>query len=85
MPAPRKPLLSPAETAFVRGDGLAASPAPPPPAAAAPEPEEVTVRFTVDLPLDLHRRLKLAAMNRRQPMTATAREALVQWLDGLPS
>jgi hypothetical protein len=82
MPARRKPLLSPDAAAFVRGDDPGRSAAP---AAAPPALEEETVRFTVDLPAGLHRRLKLAAMDRRQPMTATAREALVQWLDSLPS
>jgi hypothetical protein len=41
------------------------------------------VRFTVDLPEALHRRLKVAAMDRRQPMTQSARDALTEWLDSL--
>jgi hypothetical protein len=49
---------------------------PPPPAAA----EEARVRFTVDLPRSLHKRLKLAALNRDQPMTDLAREVLAEWL-----
>jgi hypothetical protein len=39
------------------------------------------VRFTVDLPRSLHKRLKLAALERDQPMTDLAREALGEWLD----
>jgi hypothetical protein len=83
MPA-RKPLssaLPPDAAAFVRGDAPVAPPAPspavPPPPAAA---EEARVRFTVDLPRSLHKRLKLAALNRDQPMTDLAREVLAEWL-----
>ncbi len=88
MPA-RKPLLPADAAAFVRGDAPAA-PAPPPPApspTAAPAPApaaadgEARVRFTVDLPRSLHKRLKLAAMNQELPMTDLARQALGEWLD----
>lgn len=85
MPA-RKPLL-PAEDAFIKGDAPAA-PAPQPAApspAAAPAPAavdgEARVRFTVDLPRSLHKRLKLAAVDRELPMTDLARQALGEWLD----
>ena len=86
MPA-RKPLLPADAAAFVRGDAPAA-PAPPPPApspAAAPAPAdgEARVRFTVDLPRSLHKRLKLAAVDRELPMTDLARQALGEWLDSL--
>jgi len=86
MPA-RKPLLTADAVAFVRGDAPA-TPAPQPPApspAAAPAPAaadgEARVRFTVDLPRSLHKRLKLAAMNQELPMTDLARQALGEWLD----
>lgn len=85
MPA-RKPLLTPDAAAFVKGDAQpaaapVAAPAPPaPPVAPAAEPEAQT-RFTVDLPRSLHKRLKQAALNRDQPMTALVREALAEWLD----
>ena len=86
MPA-RKPLLPADAAAFVRGDAPAA-PAPQPAApstAAAPAPAaadgEARVRFTVDLPRSLHKRLKVAAMDREKPMTDLAREALGEWLD----
>jgi predicted HicB family RNase H-like nuclease len=39
------------------------------------------VRFTVDLPRSLHKRLKLAALNRDEAMTDLARRALTEWLD----
>jgi len=90
MPA-RKPLLPADAAAFVRGDAPAA-PAPkatttPPPAAApappAPAAGEARVRFTVDLPRSLHKRLKLAAVDRELPMTDLARQALAEWLDSL--
>ena len=43
---------------------------------------EATVRFTVDLPRSLHKRLKLAAVNRDQAMTDLARQALLaEWLE----
>lgn len=87
MPA-RKPLLAADAAAFVRGDAPAAAPAPQPPApspAAAPAPAaadgEARVRFTVDLPRSLHKRLKLAAVDRELPMTDLARQALGEWLD----
>jgi hypothetical protein len=31
----------------------------------------------------LHRRLKVAAMDRGEPMTGAAREAITAWLDSL--
>lgn len=82
MPA-RKSLsssLPPDAAAFVRGDAPAAPPAPSPalPPAAG---DEARVRFTVDLPRSLHKRLKLAALNRDQPMTDLAREVLAEWLE----
>jgi hypothetical protein len=82
MPA-RKPLLDADAAAFVRGDAPAAPPSP----AAAPAPAaadgEARVRFTVDLPRSLHKRLKLAAVDRETPMTDLARQALGEWLDSL--
>ncbi len=88
MPA-RKPLLTADAAAFVRGDAPA-SQAPQPPApspAPAPAPAaadgEARVRFTVDLPRSLHKRLKLAAMEQELPMTDLARHALGEWLDSL--
>ena len=89
MPA-RKPLLPADAAAFVRGDAPAA-PAPKatttPPPAAAPDPAagdgEARVRFTVDLPRSLHKRLKLAAVDRELPMTDLARQALAEWLDSI--
>ena len=85
----RKPLLTADAAAFVRGDAPAA-PALQPPApslAAAPVPAaadgEARVRFTVDLPRSLHKRLKLAAVERETPMTDLARQALSEWLDSL--
>ena len=86
MPA-RKPLLPADAAAFVRGDAPAA-PAPQPPApslAAAPAPAaadgEARIRFTVDLPRSLHKRLKQAALDLEEPMTDLARRALGEWLD----
>jgi hypothetical protein len=86
MPA-RKPLLAPDAAAFLQGDAPA-SPAPQPPApspAAAPAPAaadgEARVRFTVDLPRSLHKRLKQAALDLEEPMTDLARRALGEWLD----
>jgi len=84
MPA-RKPLLPADAAAFVRGDAPAA---PAPKSAAAPAPPvagdgEARVRFTVDLPRSLHRRLKLAAVDRQLPMTDLARQALGEWLDSI--
>ena len=79
MPA-RKPLLPADAAAFVRGEAPAA-----PSTAAAPAPAaadgEARVRFTVDLPRSLHKRLKVAAMDREKPMTDLARQALGEWLD----
>lgn len=65
--------LGPEASAFVTGQ---------PPAPAEP-PAEKLVRFTVDLPEALHRRLKVAAMDQRTPMTEAAREAITSWLDNL--
>jgi hypothetical protein len=86
MPA-RKPLLPADAAAFVRGDTPAA-PAPQPPTpspTAAPAPTaadgEARVRFTVDLPRSLHKRLKQAALDQEEPMTDLARRALGEWLD----
>jgi hypothetical protein len=45
--------------------------------------QEARVRFTVDLPLSIHKRLKLAAVERELPMTDLARQALVEWPDHL--
>jgi hypothetical protein len=75
----RKPLLAADAAAFVRGDAPAA-PAPLPPAPAVAD-GEARVRFTVDLPRSLHKRLKLAAVDRELPMTDLARQALGEWLD----
>jgi hypothetical protein len=86
MPA-RKPLssaLPPDAAAFVRGEAPSPPEAqsPPPVAAAAPAAaEEARVRFTVDLPRSLHKRLKLAALNRDEPMTELARLILTEWLE----
>lgn len=81
MPA-RKPLLTADAAAFVRGDAPAAPPSqsPAPVASIAAEPE-ARVRFTVDLPRSLHKRLKLAAVDRELPMTDLARQALGEWLE----
>lgn len=82
----RKPLLAADAAAFVRGDAPAA-PAPKATAKPAPAPAaadgEARVRFTVDLPRSLHKRLKLAAVERETPMTDLARQALGEWLDSL--
>ncbi|WP_411875583.1 hypothetical protein [Vulcanococcus limneticus] len=75
----RKPLLPADAAAFVRGDAPA-SPAPQPPAPAAAD-GEARVRFTVDLPRSLHKRLKQAALDQEEPMTDLARRALGEWLD----
>ena len=84
MPArTRKPLLppnlqTPEAAAFIGG----AEPATPPPAPAPPDAEpEARVRFNVDLPRSLHKRLKLAALNRDEAMTDLARQALADWLE----
>lgn len=87
MPA-RKPLssaLPPDAAAFVRGDapsdlGAQINAEMLEAFKAAPEPE-ARVRFTVDLPRSLHKRLKLAALNRDEAMTDLARRALTEWLD----
>jgi hypothetical protein len=85
MPA-RKPLLPADAAAFVRGEAPATQPPPkgatPAPASPAAADGEARVRFTVDLPRSLHKRLKLAALERDQPMTDLARQALAEWLDG---
>ncbi len=44
---------------------------------------EARVRFTVDLPRSLHKRLKLAAVDRELPMSDLARQALGELLKGL--
>lgn len=83
MPA-RKPLssaLPPDAAAFVRGDGPATEPPAPAPLAPVSAEPEARVRFTVDLPRSLHKRLKLAALNRDEAMTDLARRALTEWLD----
>jgi len=74
----RKPVLSPEKAAFITSGQSAAPSAPAAPAAAA---EEARVRFTVDLPKSLHKRLKQAAVDREKPMTDLARDALAEWLD----
>lgn len=58
--------------AFVRGEDMPAKP----PAPATAEPE-ARVRFTVDLPRSLHKRLKLAAVDRDLPMTDLVRQVLM--------
>lgn len=83
MPA-RKPLLPADAAAFVRGEAPAAPAAPattPAPAPAVAGEGEARVRFTVDLPRSLHKRLKLAAVDRELPMTDLARQALADWLE----
>jgi hypothetical protein len=77
----RKPLLTPEEAAYIAGAAPSATGA----AAAGPVEAEKLVRFTVDLPEALHRRLKVAAMDRRQPMTKAAQQAITNWLDSLNS
>jgi hypothetical protein len=85
MPA-RKPLLppdlqTPEAAAFIGGAEAGTPAAAPAPAPAAPDGEpEARVRFTVDLPRSLHKRLKLAALNRDEAMTDLARQALSEWL-----
>lgn len=83
MPA-RKPLSAAAAAFLEGGEPVAATSAPPQrvtPAAAEPPEPEARVRFTVDLPRSLHKRLKLAAVDREVPMTDLARQALGEWLD----
>ena len=43
------------------------------------------VRFTVDLTRLLHKRLKLAAVDRELPMSDLARQVLGEWLKWLDS
>ncbi len=77
----RKPLLSvdtAVAAAFISGEQSPAPPVPTPP----PAIEEARVRFTVDLPKSLHKRLKLAAVEKGLPMTDLARDAFEQWLQG---
>jgi hypothetical protein len=76
MPA-RKPIIPAGmapevATAFIAGQPVTE------PVPAADEPR---VRFTVDLPRSLHKRLQLAAVERSEKMTVLAREALAAWLD----
>jgi len=79
--ATRKPLLSPEAAAFVAGGDAAPASAPAPvPAAPQELQEEGRVRFTVDLPKTLHRRLKQRALDADQPMTELVRRALSEWL-----
>lgn len=89
MPA-RKPLLPADAAAFVRGEvepqpGPVVTPADKQDRGETTKPTtaepEATVRFTVDLPRSLHKRLKLAAVNRDQAMTDLARQALAEWLE----
>lgn len=72
----RKPLLSADAQAFIHGEQSPSTAALMPPPAA----EEARVRFTVDLPKSLHKRLKLAAVEKGLPMTDLARDAFEQWL-----
>jgi hypothetical protein len=80
MPANRKPLLPVDAAAFIHGEEPGKAPAAPAAAVNHSEPE-ATVRFTVDLPRSLHRKLKLAALERDQPMTELARDVLRAWLE----
>ena len=66
---------APAPAAEVQVAVIKKAPAP------APADGEARVRFTVDLPRSLHKRLKLAAMDQELPMTDLARQALGEWLD----
>ena len=70
----RKPVLSADAQAFIHGEQSPAPTAPP------PAVEEARVRFTVDLPKSLHKRLKLAAVEKGLPMTDLARDAFERWL-----
>ena len=45
------------------------------------DPNEPQVRFTVDLPKSLHKRLKQAAIDHERAMADMARDALADWLD----
>ena len=77
----RKPILPADAAAFVRGEETPPKKAPQAlPVTADPE---ARVRFTVDLPRSLHKRLKLAAVDRDLPMTDLARQALAEWLDSI--
>lgn len=78
--ATRKDLLTPDAKAFLQMDA-AAPPAPSPAVAPQPAAAEARVRFTVDLPKSLHKRLKVAAMEGEKKMTDLARQALEEWLD----
>lgn len=78
--ATRKPLLTPEAAAFVRGDEATQ----PSPAVPQQPQEEGRVRFTVDLPKSLHRRLKQRALDADQPMTELVRHALGEWLAAQP-
>jgi hypothetical protein len=78
---PRKPLLPADAAAFVRGEETPSPPPKTPQAAPVTADPEARVRFTVDLPRSLHKRLKLAAVDRDLPMTDLARQALLEWLD----
>jgi len=80
---PRKPILSADAAAFVRGDEQPASASQEPTKTLESPNSEARVRFTVDLPRSLHRRLKLAALEKEVPMTDLARMALAEWLDSL--
>ena len=73
----RKPLLTPEAAAYIAGAAPSTTAAP------TAAPAETLVRFTVDLPVALHRRLKVAAMDRGEPMTGAAREAITAWFDSL--
>ena len=44
-------------------------------------PAEGTVRTSVDLPEDLHERLKIASIRARTTMRAALLEAVADWLD----
>jgi hypothetical protein len=78
---PRKPLLPADAAAFVRGEETAPRSPNAPQASPVTADPEARVRFTVDLPRSLHKRLKLAAVDRDLPMTDLARQALLEWLD----
>jgi hypothetical protein len=76
----RKPIIP----AGMAPDVAAAFIAGQPVAEPAPAADEPRVRFTVDLPKSLHKRLKQAAVDREKPMTDLARDALAEWLDSQP-
>jgi hypothetical protein len=84
MPANRKPLLPVDAAAFIHGEEPGkAGPTPAPAAAVSHSEPEAKVRFTVDLPRSLHRKLKQEALDRDQPMTELARDVLRAWLENL--